>query len=72
MDIYKCPFLENGLRELNFSYIITYSASALPILRGIVTFMLLFFIISIIISYHCGVNMVALRGRVGGDSGGII
>jgi hypothetical protein len=24
MDIYKCPFSENGLRELKFSYIITY------------------------------------------------
>jgi hypothetical protein len=35
MDKNKCPFLENGLRELKFSYIITFSASALPILlRG--------------------------------------
>ena len=34
MDIYKCPILENGLRELKFSYIITLSASALPFLRG--------------------------------------
>jgi hypothetical protein len=38
----------------------------------IVTIMLYFFIIFIIISYHCGVNMVELSGRVGGDSGGII
>jgi hypothetical protein len=34
MDIYKCPILENGLRELKFSYIITLSASALPFSRG--------------------------------------
>jgi hypothetical protein len=34
MDIYKCPFSENGGRELKFSYIITYSASALPFSRG--------------------------------------
>ena len=35
MDKNKCPILENGLRELKFSYIITYSASALPISRGL-------------------------------------
>ena len=34
LDIYKCPFFKKGLRELKFSYIITLSASALPILRG--------------------------------------
>jgi hypothetical protein len=34
MDIYKCPILKKGLRELKFQYIITLSASALPILRG--------------------------------------
>ena len=34
MDIYKCPILKKGLRELKFQYIITLSASALPFCEG--------------------------------------
>ena len=34
MDIYKCPILKKGLRELKFSYIITLWASAFPFCGG--------------------------------------
>ena len=58
MDKNKCPFLEKGLRELKFSYIITYSASAFPIFAMVVTIMLLYILKYILKCEHNGVARI--------------